>query len=297
MKTFLESSPLILMEAAVAERVSRLPGITLHPQLFHTPLIYETAGRELLAGIYREYLDIAQWAQLPMLVAAPTWRLDVERVNSADVPASINTDAVRFLRDLVGENDRIRLGGLLGPKRDCYKAELSLEPAEAAQFHAGQAKELAEAGVDYLLGQTLPSVREAIGMARAMLKTRRPSMISFCIDPEGKVLDGTPLYEAIQEVDTLTGGELLGYMVNCAYPSFLHPEHGSPETRSRLIGFDANGSSHVPWSLETREQTISEPVEVWAEEMLRLHRSWGVRLLGGCCGTTGEHLRALCVPQ
>lgn len=295
MKDWLQNDALILMEAAVAERVSRLPGVRMHPELFHTPLIYAPESAAVLADIYREYMHIARSAGVPLLLAAPTWRLDLDRVARAEVPSTINTDAVRFLTELVRSESpmRVRVGGLLGPRGDCYQPEVAL-PAEAAEvFHQPQAEELAAAGVAYLLGQTLPAVSEAMGMARALRATGVPSIISFCIQPDGRVLDGAPLNQAIREVDDATGGALLGYMVNCSYPTFLNPEDLSPASRSRLIGFDANASSRVPWELEGSASSAAEPVAAWADAMLELHRSCGLPILGGCCGTTGDHLRAL----
>jgi S-methylmethionine-dependent homocysteine/selenocysteine methylase len=120
-----------------------------------------------------------------------------------------------------------------------------LAAGEAKAFHRWQAHELASAGAEYLLIQTIPAVSEAEGMARAMIATGVPSIISFCINRSGKVLDGCPLDEAIARLDETTGGALIGYMVNCshAYSRMLSP------ISSRI----ASSASAFPWRHRPRD--------------------------------------------
>ena len=171
----------ILAECAVAERLRRLPGIELHPTLFNTPLIYGAAAREAMASIYREYIQIAHSADLPLLLTAPTWRLDAHRVAAAGVPSSINADAVAFLVELRDQaaGPPLVVGALTGPKNDCYRPDLAPGAAEAEDFHAPQIDELASTPAEFLLAQTLPSVEEALGVARAMANTGKPHLISL----------------------------------------------------------------------------------------------------------------------
>jgi homocysteine S-methyltransferase len=73
--------PKILAECAIAERLRRYPGIELHPTLFNTTLIYGSeAARQCMTSLYREYIDAAAAASLPLLLTAPTWQLDPGRI-------------------------------------------------------------------------------------------------------------------------------------------------------------------------------------------------------------------------
>ncbi len=76
LRELLENHSLIRAEAAIVERLRRKDGVTLHPTLFNSPLIYEDRSGQLMAEIYREYVEIARSAVVPILLAAPTWRLD-----------------------------------------------------------------------------------------------------------------------------------------------------------------------------------------------------------------------------
>jgi S-methylmethionine-dependent homocysteine/selenocysteine methylase len=106
-------------------------------------------------------------------------------------------------------------------------------------------------------------------------------------------LDGTSLWEAVTSIDEATSQKPLCYMVNCSYPTFLCAEQQPTNLFSRLIGYQANASSLNHCELEESTQLKTENVAEWGEEMLKLNRKYGMKILGGCCGTGVEHLRYL----
>jgi S-methylmethionine-dependent homocysteine/selenocysteine methylase len=296
MNTLLEQQPLILMEGAVVERLRRSNDIRIDPQLLNAPLIYSDHGRQALTGIYREYIDIAVRAGLPMLLCTPTWRADRERILDNNCPETLNIDAARFmrsLRDTTTAEHGLFIGGLLGCKNDCYQPQQALSTEQAEQFHRWQAEQLAQGGVDFLIAETLPSMHEALGLARAMQHSGLPYIISFVINRQGCLLDGHRLDEAFQFIDSQTDVKPLGYMVNCAYPSFLCAEHQNEFVFERLLGFLANASALDHCDLDQAEDIQINPIEEWVEQMLQLNRRFGVRMLGGCCGTDNRHLEQL----
>jgi len=296
MSSLLSSYPFVLSEAAICERLRGDDSITLHPTLFNTPLIYDESAAKLLAGITHQYIDIARDFGVPIIIAAPTWRLDAERVAAADVPPTINRDAVEFVKKIKADSgyDLVYLAGLMATKNDCYDPAAALSVAEAEQFHAVQAQQLASTGLDFLLAQTMPAVTEAEGMARAMMASGISAVISFCISCDGRVLDGTPLDEAIDLLDDRLEGAPLGYAVNCSHPDFIKADQMNPRALSRLIGIWANASAREHSELEQTEETVVDDIGQWADAMVRLNQLHGVKILGGCCGTTDQHLRAIC---
>jgi len=287
----------MLTECAVSERLRRIDAIELHPTLFLTPLIYDPLGRQQLQEIYRQYRQTALDASLPMLLCAPTWRLDRMRLEEAGYDHRLIGDAVTFLRKLQNgwqhQDSPLFIGGYIGPKNDCYSPELGLSADEAEQFHGWQAERLAESGVDCVVSQTLPTVAEATGIARALAACSLPAIISFVINRHGEVLDSTPLAEAIEMIDSQTLRPPLGYMVNCVYPSFLCAEEQPPGLFKRLIGIQANSSSLDHSELDGSKTLHRDDLQHWGESMLRLNRRYGVKILGGCCGTDNSHLRFL----
>jgi homocysteine S-methyltransferase len=297
MQELLNNNRLILMEAAIVERLRRSADIKLHPTLVNAPLIYEKSGRAAMAGIYQQYIDVALAAGNPFLMCAPTWRANHERVKTAKIKSSINIDALNFLQELRDAQktgrENIKIGGMIGCKNDCYKPEEGLSAKEAEQFHAWQAGQLKQGGADFIIAETLPYIEEAIGIARALESTGLPYFISFVISRDGRMLDGTGLNTAIIAIDAKTQRNPLGYMVNCAHPSFLCAPSQPPEVFERLIGYLANASSLDHSDLDGADELHVECVSDWGDLMLELSQTYGLKILGGCCGTGEQHLQYL----
>jgi homocysteine S-methyltransferase len=305
LQSVISSSPLILTECAISERLRRAGDVELHPTLFNTPLIYNGKGREKLAAIYQQYMEIAALATLPILLCAPTWRLDKVRISEAGFDKSLLFDAVSFMRDLQKRgqvskqilrqipNSGVFVGGLLGPKHDCYAPEQALSAEAAYDFHMWQIEQLVRAGVDCIIAQTIPAVSEGLGMARALEKSGIPAIISFVINREGRVLDGTSLMDAITAIDNSLATAPLGYMVNCVYPTFICAERQPAALFERLIGIQANSSSLDHTELDGASVLHQDDLQHWGENMLRLNNEFGVKILGGCCGTDNTYLQYL----
>jgi len=292
-----EKNKLVLMEAAIVEQLRRTKGVDLHPELVHAPLIYDETGRKELSRLYKNYIEIALNAGVPFLMFTPTWRTNLERVSKSQIDKNINLDAVNFLKEIRNSysstDANIQIGGMIGCKNDCYKPEEGLSVAEAVKFHTWQIKQFAEAGVDFLIAETLPNIEEATGIALAMEKFQIPYIISFVIDRHGRLLDGTSLMEAVDRIDSTTHIEPLGYTVNCAYPTFLCAEKQPENLFKRLIGYQANASSLDHCDLDGSEDLKIEEIGDWGKEMLALNKTHGLKMLGGCCGTGVKHLRYL----
>jgi len=293
----LEQHSTILSECAVSERLRRLPDIELHPTLFNTPLIYDKNGRQRLEEIYLSYIEVARKGEFPLLLCAPTWRVDRVRIEEAGVPHSINHDAVEFMRGL---RDRyssaaspIIAGALLAPRNDCYSPEAALGREESAEVHRWQIDQLAGTEAEVIIAQTMPAVSESLGMADRLGRTTKPYVISFVIDRTARVLDATPLAEAVDIIDQEAARPPAGYMVNCVYPTFIRADQQPPALFSRLIGIQANSSSKDHAQLDGAEALQQDPQSDWGREMLQLNKEYGVKILGGCCGTDHTYLRYL----
>ncbi len=285
----------LLTEAAVIEALGREADIRLHPRLLNAPLIYDPQGRRRLAALYDGFVGVATAAGVPLLLTTPTWRANRDRLTAAGFTRDVNADAMRFLQDLragwAGRSERIGIGGLLGCANDCYQPAEGLSAIAAEALHAWQAERLAAAGADFLLAATLPALPEAVGMARALAATGVPYIISFVISRSGGLLDGSSLEDAIREIDVAVSRRPLGYMINCAYPTFLEAANAPVTVMRRLVGFQANASSRDHAQLDGCDRRQADDLEDWGRAMVTLNRAYGVKILGGCCGTGLAHLR------
>lgn len=296
---------MILAEGAVIERLLRDPAIEVDPHVLHAKFIYEAGLQDVLARIYAEYIDAARDARLPVIIQAPTWRASEGRVRAAGgvEVEGINRDGVAFmnaLRSRYGDfAQRIYIGGLLACRGDAYKPQEGLGTEEATAYHLPQAAALASSGADFMLAATLPAIAEALGMAKAMAVHERPYLMSFVLRPDGTLLDGTPLSEAIRTIDGETARPPEAYLIKCTHPSTMIEAwkslttEESPASLERVLGLQANTSAHPPEELDGRENLAGADPKRFAQEMVEAGRRCQLRILGGCCGTDGHHIRAL----
>ena len=294
-KKLVAHNDLIFAEAALVERLRRSKQVTLHPRLVHALHIYGETGQRVMLHIYNEYISIAHKTKVPIVICTPTWRANKERLLEANESRDVNGDAVNFLKQLrctwSDWEENIAIGGMVGCKNDCYTPAQGLSSQDAFEFHAWQLDKLAHAGVDFLTAETLPAVPEAIGIAQAMAQTGTPYSISFAINKEGKILDGSTLTYAFDTIDAACDPPPTGYMINCSYPSFLNADKQPDSIFSRLIGFIANASSLDQTELDGAETLKADDISDWGNRMIELNRKHGVKILGGCCGTNAQHLQ------
>jgi homocysteine S-methyltransferase len=301
--TLLEQAPVVLTEGALIERLRRDAEAELDPHVLHAGFVYEEARRAELTGLYREYLAAGRARRLPMVVCTPTWRANPERLRAAGLDErSVNRDGVRFVREIQSAEGQyaaqVAVGGLMGCRGDAYDPGESLSADDAATFHADQARELADAGVDFVLVATLPALPEARGMARALAATAVPYVLSFVLRPAGTLLDGTPLGEAIGRIDSESEAVPLAYWANCVHPAVFAEAMErvvaeTPGVADRVLGLQANTSRRCPEELDGARTLDAEPPAVFAEEMMNVRRRFGLRVLGGCCGTDAGHIDAI----
>lgn len=297
--------PAVLMEGAVIERLKRETALELDPLLLNTPLIYDAAGRAAMTDIYTRYIAIGVKHGLPILVAAPTWRANAERIGrhtDRDM-ATVNRDAVDFVRQVAGNvDDRatpVFVGGLMACRGDAYQPEAALSADAAEAFHAPQAGALADAGAAYIMAATLPALSEAVGMARALSPLPVAYILSFVIGRTGTLLDGTDLKTAITAIDGAVSRPPAFFMVNCVHPRTLamrldrEPAAGGAPFDGRLWGIQANTSTRTPDELDGRKTLDGASPEPFADMLADLNRRHGLKIIGGCCGTDHRHLAAV----
>jgi S-methylmethionine-dependent homocysteine/selenocysteine methylase len=181
-------------------------------------------------------------------------------------------------------------GGSFAPLEDCYRPDLVPSEKELREEHGLHASWLAEAGVDFLLPETINAGLEGEIMAEAASATGLPFIISFVVDSSARLLDGTPLIEAVQKTD-LPGRA--GVALNCrpidtvdvAFQKLCSEYKG-------VIGLYPNGVGHAHDHLGWRFDDDDHEIEKFTASALRW-RNAGAKIIGGCCGTTPAYIRAL----
>ena len=289
----------ILMEGALGERLKREHHLAFDPQVAMARLVYDPRGAAALRHLWGQYLHIAEQYGLPFLATTPTRRANRERMALAGLDGTVIWDNVRFLRRIQsGSSVPMYVGGLMGCRGDAYTGEGALSAPEALAFHRWQAEQFQKAGADFLYAGIMPTLPEAIGMAQAMSGTGLPYLISFTIQRDGRLIDGTTIHDAICHIDQDTDRPPLCYMTNCVHPSIvrealLQPFNRTEMVQGRFWGVQGNTSPLSYAELDGAKELRSSAPEPFAEEMLRLREVGDIRIFGGCCGTDQRHMEAI----
>lgn len=299
----IRESELVMMEGSIVERLAHSGQGNLRGPAANAVLLVSEEGRRALRQPYLEYLELGRAHDLPVLLLTPTWRANRERLAAAGLPdvVTISCLAAEFLREIVeeaGMSGSAWIGGLMGCHGDAYKPEESIGEEAGAAFHREQAEALAEAGVDYLMAATLPEAGEAMGITRVMAATGVPAIPSYVINRRGELLDGTPMERVIRRSDEVCEPKPLFHMVNCVHPSVYESAMQrvlaeDPEIQERLLGLQANSSPRTPEELDGIEHLDGDGPLPFASSMASARRATGIKLLGGCCGTSTCHLREM----
>ncbi len=171
---------------------------------------------------------------------------------------------------------------------DCYRPDLVPDEATLTAEHSRTSEILAAAGADVLLLETFNTVREAAIAARAAAATGLGVIVSFVCRLRGMLLSTEDAGEAATALH-LPGVVALG--VNCTaindVPAALR--RLAAGTSLPLVAY-ANNAWFAQDSLFLRAAPVAPEIyAAHAEDWLGL----GVRLVGGCCGTSPAHVQAL----
>lgn len=287
------------MEGALGVRLKREYGLSIDDTVALASMVYSETGRKALSDLWNEYIDIARKYQLPFLATTPTRRANFERVSASNYPESIIPDNVAFLKSIQASCEiEMYAGGLMGCKGDAYTGEGCLSEQDAEKFHKWTVEQFQYANIDFLYAGIMPTLPEAAGLAKAVDRSNLPYIISFTIQQDGKLIDGTPIADAIEYIDNKTTNHPVCYMSNCVHPSIVlsalsQPFNTVPIVKERFRGIQAN-TSPLPYAvLDCAPQLQCSEPEQFAEEMVNLKKVGQFQIFGGCCGTDNRYLECI----
>lgn len=271
-------------------------GIDL-PEFASFPLLEDASGTEALRSYFTEYVAIAAAAGAGALLETPTWRAngDWGAVLGYDAAAldRVNQTSVAFVRDVLDGAGLVRtaVSGAIGPRGDGYLAG-GTDADEAAAYHLPQATSFAAAGADLVHAMTMTGAAEAIGVVRAARSAGIPVAVSFTVETDGSLPDGTTLAGSIARVQAEAPADWYG--VNCAHPTHLAGALDGAEWQQQLTWFRPNASTLSHAELDEMEVLDTGDLDLLTTSTASLRRATpGVRVLGGCCGTDSRHVAAL----
>jgi homocysteine S-methyltransferase len=168
-----------------------------------------------------------------------------------------------------------------------YTGDYDLNEGGLGGWHAARFAVLDGSGADVLACETIPSFAEA--RALAGLLDRTAAWFSFtCRDGE-RISDGTPAAECARHLDGIDRVAAIG--VNCTPPRFVESlvKRMRAVTRKPIVVYPNSGER---WDAARRCWTGTRDPGEFAAMAVRW-RDAGATILGGCCRTGPEHIRAL----
>ncbi len=290
-----KESPFVLTDGAIETRAVYEFGRVLGDAETFS-LLADDDGQRILREIYRSYAAVGVKYDLPMQLGTPTWHASARYTSEVE---RVNREATVLVREAAAETGvRAAVAGVIGPAGDGYDPRGALSCEEAQAYHAEQARALAAAGVDLLHAQTFPAIEELHGAARACGETKQPFALAPMLRADGTMMDGTPLVDAIARIDADPLARPWHYMLGCIAPAHAQSAlaalfRGAPHLAHRVVGIKANPSDRPPEELDAATRVERIASDAFADEVMEVAQTFGLHVVGGCCGTDVRDIEAI----
>jgi homocysteine S-methyltransferase len=240
---------------------------------------------ELVADVHQEYVDAGA-----DVIETNTFGANRIRLGSfglADRLHEINAQGAKIARQAARENAYV--AGAIGPLGVRIEPWGKTGVDEARGYFREQAQALADGGVDLFILETFRDLNEigaAIDAVRSV--SDRPIVAQMTTEEDGNTLDGTPPERFTPDLEA-RGATIIG--LNCAVgpAPMLDTIERMAAVTARTLSAQPNAGQ--PRDVEGRNIYLCSPeyMASYARRFIQ-HR---VRLVGGCCGTTPEHIRQM----
>ena len=297
----LDSYPLVVLDGATATELEAR-GCDLRDKLWSARILMEAP--ELIRQVHVDYFaagaDVATTASYQA-----TFEGFAKRGLSHDEAADLMRLSVRLAREARDEfwadpENRINrprplVAASVGPygaylaDGSEYRGDYGLSEIELMDFHRERMAVLIEAGADLLACETIPCAIEARALVRLLDEFSGVyAWISYSARDGAHTNQGEPIAEAASAAEH---PQVAAVGINCTAPHFI-PDLITAmrdQTDKPILVYPNSGEEYDPETMTWRGQSECAAYAVDAAGWHRL----GARLIGGCCRTTPEHIRAL----
>ena len=242
---------------------------------------------EMIREIHHEYLQAGAEVVETNTFGANSARL--ARHGFADRVREINLAGAHLARE-AAKSFAAWVAGSIGPLGIRIEPLGKTSREEARSMFAEQIAALAEGGVDLLILETFGSVEElhqAI-MAAREVDASLPVVAQVTIDEDGNCLDGSSPETFAAHLSEWKA-DVVG--CNCSVGPVAMLEAMERVRRATELPLSAQPNAGMPRNVEGRNIYLCSPE--YMASYARKFVAAGVKLVGGCCGTTPEHIRAM----
>jgi 5-methyltetrahydrofolate--homocysteine methyltransferase len=256
------------------------------------PELWNADYPDRVASHYQAFIDAGSDLILTNSFGGTRYRLKLH--NAQDRVTELNVAAAAILRDVVANCEReIIVAGSIGPTGEILAPLGSLEHEDAVDAFAEQAMALEQGGADVIWIETMSSQEEVELAVRGGQQTSLPIVFTMSFDTNGRTMMG------VGAADMMSLHHRLGVHAcgtNCGIgaaevvAAILNMQASKPEAAEAPV-LVAKANCGIPEFIDGEIHYNGTP-EIMARYAV-MARDAGARIVGGCCGTTPEHVVAM----
>ncbi len=246
---------------------------------------------DLLKAIHVDYLDAGAGAITTNTFR--THRRSLAKAGLGDRAALLTTRAVEIANESRHQrNPGALIVGSVAPLEDCYRPDLAPDEAACRLEHTEMIRTLLEAGVELVGLETMNNLTEAGAATEAARRLAAGKwMVSFCTrseGPPGVLLSGEPLADILPSL-----GDAHAVGVNCVAAPAVESQvtflRDALPPHVRIIAYANIGYADGAGNWVTTDAVDPAAYARYASRWVEA----GADIIGGCCGTTPDTIRAV----
>lgn len=253
------------------------------------PELWNLEQADKITELHQEFVAAGSDIILTNSFGGTGYRMKLHQAD--DRVDEINYSAAKLARDVADSADRqIIVGGSIGPTGELFAPLGALDKDGAIAAFTAQAEALADGGSDILWIETMSSLEELEAAVMAAQTTGLPVYATMTFDTAGRSMMGVQPADLAHHARQLG---LDGFGANCGIgpAELLDTVFGFTEADDKAKGVIAKGNCGIPAYVEGEIHYHGTP-ELMADYARAAYRA-GAQIIGGCCGTTAEHIAAM----
>lgn len=239
---------------------------------------------DLIHQIHRDYADAG--AQILETNTFGANRIRLAAYGLAGSVREINLSGVRIARK-EAKNGMV-VAGSMGPTGKLLEPYGALSFSEVREVFDEQAEALKDSGVDVIFVETMADLNEATAAVNAAKSTGLPVVAQMSFSQEGRTLMGVDPATAVRAFEEL-GADVVGANCGTGFHDMLNVVRDMAAVAVKPIIAQPNAG--FPQFVDGRLAYVSGPA--YMAGYARQFADLGVAIIGGCCGTSPEHIRAI----
>jgi 5-methyltetrahydrofolate--homocysteine methyltransferase len=257
------------------------------------PELWNVDQPQKIAKLYRDFIDAGSDIVLTNTFGGTRYRLKLH--NAQDRVSELNIAATKILKAEIADSGReIIAAGSIGPTGEILAPLGDLQAEDAVAAFAEQALALKAGGADVIWIETMSSSEEVEYAVKGAGETGLPIIFTMSFDTNGRTMMGVGAFD-LMALERNIKPQVHACGTNCGVGAseviavVLNMKSVAIDGRDPVLIAKANCG--IPEFVEGKIVYTGTP-EIMAHYAV-MARDAGARIIGGCCGTSPEHVRAM----